>query len=61
MADTGIGKGVDATKSFVKNHWIAFIVVAFVVVAAALAYDHKNQGKLSNMIAGLPLVGRLFA
>jgi len=56
-----IGKGVDATKSFVKNHWIAFIVVAFVVVAAALAYDRKNDGALTNKIASLPLIGKLFA
>ncbi len=61
MAETGIGKGIDATKGFVKNHWIAFIVVGFVIVAAALAYDHKNQGKLTSMIASLPLVGKLFA
>lgn len=61
MAETGIGKGIDATKGFVKNHWVAFLVVAFVVVAAALAYDHKNNGALTNKIASLPLVGRLFA
>ena len=60
MAETGIGKGVAATKSFVTNHWIAFIVVGFMVVAAALAYDRKSQGKLTSMIAGLPLVGRIF-
>jgi len=60
MAD-GIGKGVDATKGFLKNHWIAFAVVAFVVVTLALAYDHKNSGKLTAKIAGLPLVGKLFA
>jgi len=59
MAD--IGKGVDATKSFVTNHWIAFIVVAFVIVAAALAYDRSSGGKLTEKIAGLPLVGKLFS
>lgn len=61
MAESGIGKGVDATKGFIKNHWIAFIVVGFVIVAIALAYDHKNNGKLTNWIGGLPLVGKLFA
>ncbi len=55
-----VGSGVEATKGFVKNHWIAFIVVAFVVVAAALAYDHKSGGKLTTKIASLPIVGKLF-
>jgi hypothetical protein len=60
MAD-GVGKGVEATKNFVKHHWIAFAVVAVVVVILALAYEHKNQGKLTSMFAGWPIVGRLFA
>jgi uncharacterized membrane protein len=59
MAD-GIGKGVEATKSFVKNHWIAFIVVGIAIVVVALAYDHKNAGKLTNTVAGWPIVGKLF-
>jgi hypothetical protein len=57
----GIEKGVDATKSFVKNHWIAFAVVAVAVVIVALAYDHKNQGKLTATFAGWPVVGKLFS
>jgi type II secretory pathway component PulF len=56
-----VGSGVEATKGFVKNHWIAFIVVGFVIVAAALAYDHKNQGALTAKIASLPIIGKLFA
>ncbi len=36
-------------------------MVAFVVVTLALAYDHKNSGKLSTKLASLPLVGKLFA
>lgn len=60
MAD-GVGAGVNATKNFVKNHWLAFAVTAFVVVALALSYDHKNNGKLSSMIASIPLVGKLFS
>lgn len=59
MAD-GVGAGVNATKNFVKNHWLAFAVVAFVLVALALSYDHKNNGKLSVMISKVPLVGKLF-
>ena len=59
MAD-GVASGISATKGFVKNHWLAFLVVAFVVVTLALAYDRKNGGKLSTKLAGLPLVGKLF-
>jgi hypothetical protein len=57
----GVGAGVNATKGFIRNHWLAFAVVAFVIVALALSYDHKNGGKLSTKLAGLPLVGKLFA
>lgn len=57
----GVGAGVNATKGFIRNHWLAFAVVAFVIVALALSYDHKNGGKLSAKLAGLPLVGKLFA
>jgi type II secretory pathway component PulF len=60
MAD-GIGSGLNATKSFLTNHWLAFAVVAFVVVALALSYDHKNGGKLSAKIASLPIIGGLFS
>jgi uncharacterized membrane protein len=56
-----LGKGVDATKSFFKNHWMAAIVVVVAVLVVGLAYDHKNQGKATNFFAGLPLVGKLFA
>jgi hypothetical protein len=56
-----VGSGVEATKSFAKNHWAALAVVAVVVVILALAYEHKNQGKLTAMFAGWPLVGKLFA
>ncbi len=56
----GLEKGVEATKGFVTHHWVAFAVVAFVIVALALSYDHKNNGALSAKIAGLPLVGKLF-
>ncbi len=57
----GAAAGVEATKGFVKNHWIAFGVVAVVVAILALAYDKKNGGSLTARFAGLPLVGKLFA
>ena len=60
MAD-GIGKGAEATKSFVKNHWIAFAVVVVGVLIAGLAYEHKNPGKLSGTFASWPIIGKLFA
>lgn len=55
------GKGVEATKSFIKNHWVAFGVLVVAVVVVALAYDHKNNNSLTARIAGWPLVGKLFA
>lgn len=55
-----VGSGVEATKGFVTKHWVAFIVLGFIIVAAALAYDHKNNGSLSTKIAGLPIIGKLF-
>jgi hypothetical protein len=55
-----VGAGINATKSFITNHWLAFAVVAFVVVALALAYDHKNAGKLTAKFASWPIVGGLF-
>jgi type II secretory pathway component PulF len=59
MAD--ITGGAKATAGFFKNHWIAAIVVVVAIVAVALAYDHKNNGKLTNMVAGIPILGKLFA
>jgi hypothetical protein len=59
MAD-GVGAGINATKGFLKNHWLAFAVVAFVVVTLALAYDHKNGNKLTAKLASWPIVGGLF-
>jgi hypothetical protein len=59
MAD-GIGTGAKAAKSFITNHWLAFAVVAFVVVVATLAYDHKNPGKLTAKISTWPIVGSFF-
>jgi hypothetical protein len=52
--------GASATKNFLKNHWLAFIVVAGVVVILAFAYDSKNGGKLRTTFAGWPVVGKLF-
>lgn len=61
MAESGVGKGFDAAKNFFKNHWIAAAVVGVGVVVLALAYDHKNSGKLTSTVAGWPIIGRLFA
>jgi len=60
VAMATIGGGVEATKGFVTKHWIAFAVVAFVIVGLALSYDHKNAGKLSAQIAKVPILGGFF-
>lgn len=56
----GLEKGVDATKGFLKNHWIAFAVVATAIVILTLAYDHKHPGQLTAKVSSWPLVGKLF-
>jgi hypothetical protein len=60
MAD-GIGSGVKAAKGFVVNHYLAFGVLALVLVSLALSYDHKNNGALSQKLAKLPILGSLFS
>ena len=45
----------------IKSHWLAFLVAGFVLVVIAFAYDTKKNGSLRSTIAGLPLVGKLFA
>ena len=60
MAD-GIGAGTKATTSFIKNHWLAFTVVALVLVTVALSYDHKNNGALAVKLAKIPILGSLFS
>ena len=50
-------KGVEAAK---KN-WIFFVVAAVAIVVGVLWYDHKNGGKLTQKVASLPVVGKLFA
>jgi len=57
---TGLAEGTKATKGFIMNHWLAFIVVALILIILALAYDQKNGGKLRATFAGWPIVGKLF-
>lgn len=44
-----------------KAHWGTFLVFGAIVLVAVLWYDHKNGGKLTQDVAGLPIVGRIFA
>jgi hypothetical protein len=57
MPENEIKKGANA----VKRHWVAFLVAGAVLVVVALWYDHKNNGALTQKVASLPLVGKLFA
>jgi len=59
MAD--IGASAKSGWNAVKAHWGFFLVAAFAVTVLVLWYDHKNSGTLTQRIAGLPLVGKLFA
>jgi type II secretory pathway component PulF len=56
-----LGAEAKAGTAAVKKNWIFFVVAAAAVVVLVLWYDHKNQGKLTQKIASLPVVGKLFA
>lgn len=56
-----VGSATKAAGNAVKAHWVVFLVAGVVVVVAALWYDHKNAGKLTTKVAGLPVIGKLFA
>ncbi len=56
-----IGSQVSASTDAVKKHWWVFLVLFAGVVVLALWYDHKNSGKLTTKLAGLPGIGKLFA
>ncbi len=56
----GIEGGKAAWSAF-KAHWGWFLFGIAALIIAALWYDHKNQGDLTKKVAGLPLVGKLFA
>jgi hypothetical protein len=56
-----VGSEAKAAGSALKKHWWIFLLIGAGVVVAALWYDHKNSGKLTQKLAGLPGVGKLFA
>ena len=60
IGDMGIEGGKAAWGAF-KAHWGWFLFGIAALIIGALWYDHKNQGDLTKKVAGLPLVGKLFA
>jgi len=58
MADAA--SATKAATGAIKRHWVWFALAGFGLVVLALWYDHKNQSKLTNWVAGLPIVGGLF-
>lgn len=59
MAD--MTSGAKAAFGAIKSHWGWFAVFFFGAIVVALWYDHKNSGDLTKKVAGLPVVGKLFA
>lgn len=57
----GIGEGLKTAGNDIKSNWVPFLIIGLAVVIGVLWYDHKNNGALTTKIAGLPLVGKLFA
>ncbi len=45
----------------VKKNWMFFVLAGAVLLVGVLWYEHKNGGKLTTKIAGLPVIGKLFA
>lgn len=56
-----VGSATKAAGNAVKAHWVVFAIGGIVLVIAALWYDHKNAGKLTTKVAGIPGIGKLFA
>jgi type II secretory pathway component PulF len=54
-------EGGKAAWNAFKAHWGWFLLGIAALIIAALYYDHKNQGSLTAKVAGLPIVGKLFA
>jgi type II secretory pathway component PulF len=60
MADGALSGGKAAWGAF-KSHWGWFLIGIAAIIIAALWYDHKNQGDLTKKVAGLPIIGKIFA
>lgn len=56
-----LGSEVKAGGAAARKNWIFFLVAGLAVVVLVLWYDHKKGGALTAKIAGLPVVGKLFA
>jgi hypothetical protein len=56
-----IGESLKSGWGSLKAHWGFFLLAAGVVTVLVLWYDHKNNGSLTTKVAGLPIVGKLFA
>jgi hypothetical protein len=53
--------GGKAAFTAFKAHWGWFLFGIAGLIVAALWYDAKHQGDLTKKVAGLPVVGKLFA
>jgi hypothetical protein len=60
MAEGFSAEAKDLGGSLKKN-WLPALLVGAALVIFVLWYDHKNNGSLTTKIAGLPVVGKLFA
>lgn len=57
----GVGAQFEKGGEALKKNWIFTAVLIFGVMVLVLWYDHKNSGKLTAKLAGLPGIGKLFA
>lgn len=57
----GFAEGAKSIGETAKKNWLPAVVILAGIVILVLWYDHKNNGSLTTRIAGLPVVGKLFA
>lgn len=57
----GLQSQAKAGADAAKKHWVFFLVAGVAVVVLVLWYDHKKGGALTAKVAGLPVIGKLFA
>ena len=57
----GLGEGLKTATGDIKRNWLPFLLLGAGLVIAILWYDHKSGGNATKKLAGLPVIGKLFA
>lgn len=57
----GLEAEAKAGADAVRKNWIFFLIVGLAVGIGVLWWDAKKGGSLTKTVAGLPIIGKLFA